>query len=369
MYTQLSPLNNVRFRGSDKQANQKPVNADSLKAAVGEIKEMNQQAMNSVPLARQLKNEKNHALGSLTGLAIGGVMGPFVGIGLDKLSGYNKPIVKASQFISTKTTGFSNWYNGLNIGGRIRNFLEPVKVKIFKPENYNTFMKGYTKHGGLMGANVNLRNAAAEAGEFARARSFSRSVMTLKEVDKLGVLGRRFGRSAIFIKKNLTGTMGVINGIFAAMTLSSVLNAKKGEKVSTFMEEFLGTWVGSIGGFRMFENILRGCAEFANPPTRQVAAKAVLPTMAKFVNKIPLKGFLVPLLGAMVTSAVMQKVSHTIFGEPTRQEPKVIDSVDSFNAWLNQTGWSHEEIAAVQDQVKEHVENQMQGQAATKEAA
>lgn len=369
MYTSLSPISNVRFRGQSNQTPSERVSSSTFEASVKEITELNQQAMESVPLARKLNNEKNRAISSLIGLGLGGVAGPVLGMGLDSLSGYNKPIVKISERLSARTVGFDKWFKGLQLGARFKKIFQPVKDKLFTPENYKTFMNGYRKDGGLLGAHVNLRNAAAEAGEIAKVKVAARSITTLKEVDKLGVVGRSFGKRAIALKKNLTGTMGVINGIFAAMTVSSVVNAKKGEKVSTFMEEVLGTWVGSIGGYRLFENVLRGLNEFVQPGTGKVLGKGVLPTVARIVNKIPLKGFVVPLIGAMVTSAMLQKLSHVVFGKPTREDPRVIDSVDSFNQWLKQTGWSHEEIAAVQDQVKEQVEQHFKEHDAKKNAA
>ncbi len=169
----------------------------------------------------------------------------------------------------------------------------------------------------------------------------------LESAGKMNMFGKAFTKTGLFFKKNLTGLTGMINGLFAAMTINSVIQAKKGEKVSTFMEDVLGTWVGSLYGFQLTQKVLNGLSKVYNNPN---ASKGILSTVAKVVNKVPGKGFVVPLAGAMLLSTVLQKVSHKIFGKPTKEEPKTIESVEDFNSWMKNMGWSAAEIKQIQKQ-------------------
>lgn len=312
------------------------------------VVEDDKSAIEQVPLARKFSEHNKHkSVGSLAIISSGAVAGPLVGRGLDALSGSSGTIVKLSQKVSAKTLKLDAFLSKLNLGQKIKNIIDPVKYRIFKANNLEKFSKGFNAGGGLKGAAETAKKVAQQAGNPAGVAVAERTLQTLKEVSNLGITGRLVGKTGIFLKKNLTGSLGVINGIFAAMTVNSVYRANEGERFSTLMEDVLGTWVGSIGGYRLFENILKGLGQFVDPATGQVAAKGVIPTVAKIVNKIPLKGFVFPLMGAMIISTAMQKLSHSLFGKPKREEPQVIDSVDSFQNWLKQTGWTQDEINAV----------------------
>lgn len=315
-------------------------------------------AIDAVPVARQIKDKKTRASGALITLVAGGIAGPIAGMGLDKLSGADASIVKLARNVSSKTGKLDVFLSNLDIKTRLAKILDPVKTRFFKTANIEKFSKGFHSGGGLKGSLKNARQVALNANDMARVANVDRSFVTLAQTRNLGPVGKFIGKSSIFFKKNLTGTVGVINGLFAAITINSVAKAKKGEKFSTFMEDFLGTWIGSLGGFRLTENILKGFNSFRNPQTGKIVGKGIIPTVAKFVDKIPLKGFIVPMFGAMLISTILQKISHGLFGKPTRQEPIVIDSMDDFNKWLDQTGWSQYEKAVVKQQVHEEIKAQ-----------
>ena len=313
------------------------------------------EGFNQIPIARKINDDKQRTVGALSILIAGGIAGPFVGKGLDILSGgVNSPLVKWSGKIASKTPQFDIFMDKLAIGDKLRKLYDPIKLKLFKTENLKNFSKGFHSGGGLKGAAEAARDVAIQTGNVSKQAVAQRSLETLKHLEGMGRLGKLFGKTGVFFKKNLTGTVGVMNGLFAAMTVNSVYKAKKGEKISTFMEDFLGTWIGSLGGYRLFENILKGLGEFAVdsagkatargtfPTASKIAGNGIIPFIAKVVNKIPFKGFVFPMIGAMLISSIMQKFSHAIFGKPTKEEPVVIDSYDSFNNWLTQTGWKVE---------------------------
>jgi hypothetical protein len=190
---------------------------------------------------------------------------------------------------------------------------------------------------------VEAATKEASKGAAKKIAMAQRTLDSLDKINKTNVFGRSVGKTGLFLKKNLSGTMGIINGLFAAMTINSVIQAKKGEKFSTLMEDVLGTWVGSLGGFRLFESALKGLAKV------NTANSGILPTIAKVVNKVPAKGFLLPLAGAIALSSVLQKLSHKLFGKPTKEEPKTIESVNDFNNWMKDMGWSPAEIKAIEN--------------------
>ncbi|MEW5822170.1 MAG: hypothetical protein AB1782_18390 [Cyanobacteriota bacterium] len=299
-----------------------------------------QLAINQIPIAKKINDKKQRAVSSLAVLAVGSAMAPLAGRYLDVLSGSGGKLIQMSYKLSDKTQTFDKALAKLDLSSKLKKILDPIKNKLFKVKNIDTFKEGFYSSGGLRGAANAAKDSALKVGDKAKQAVAQRTLDSLDEIAKMGVVGRTLGNTGIFLKKNLTGGLGVINGLFAAMTVNSVINAKKGEKVSTFMEDVLGTWVGSIGGFRLFENILKGLCKFIDPKTNKVVEKGLIPTVAKIVNKVPFKGFIVPMAGAMIISTMMQKLSHKLFGKPTKEEPKVIDSVNSFNDWLTQTGWT-----------------------------
>lgn len=260
---------------------------------------------------------------------------------------------------------FDIWLKGLKLGDKVNNLLSPIKSK-FNPDNVKLFKEGFSSGSmasvakdtilnaekataaiaeatkGAVDPSVmeNLTKTAAEAVK--KVPAAKETLASLEKVSKMGALGKTFGKAGLFLRKNLTGLTGIFNGLFAAMTINGVIQAKKGEKVSTLMEDLLGTWIGSLGGFRLFDAALKGLAKVNAAST----ASGILPTIAKVVNKIPAKGFLIPLAGAMILSNVLQKVSHKIFGKPTKNDPKVIESAEDFQKWRQQTGWTQEEFNA-----------------------
>lgn len=343
----------------------------------GSLQNLNLGAMENIPVAGKIGDERTRASQSIAVMAGGMMAGPMLGRVLDLLSGPNGTLIKIAQSISdTKIAqNFNNWVTRVKPGEQVSKLLSPLKLKIFKGENLKLYKEGYNANRGILAsaqasvksatealAQANILKEAAKEGtkEAARAAkqlakatsNMATAEATLKsttqmlgKIEKMGVLGRAFGKTGLFFKKHLTGTMGIFNGLFAAMTVNSVIQAKKGEKVSTLMEDVMGTWVGSMGGFSIFNGVLNGLMKFVDPVTKTVTAKGVLPTIAKIVNKIPAKQFVFPLIGAIVLSTVLQKVSHAVFGKPTKEDPALENqNKDSMNDFLNKTGWSNQEF-------------------------
>lgn len=365
------------------------------------------QALDKVPVTSKINDKQSKS--TLMVLGGGAALGPVLGMGIDKLMGPDGRLVKWSQAISDKTLGFDKKLADLKIGEKFSNLFKPITDKAAKPGSLHEFMKPL-ENSGLRGssekaiktARASIKNAfqktysaslqkAAEtatknavveaakqglAGEAAdlfiknavqtaetvakkEARDIAiqvaketakkavptiqngkKAIQTLDKLANMNKLGKLFGSTGIWLKKNLSGTTGVMNGLFAAMTVNSVIQAKKGEKFSTFMEDFLGTWVGSLGGYKLFE---KGMARFARI---DLAAKGVLPTIAKVINKIPCKNFIVPMAGAIALSTLLQKMSHVIFGKPTKETTKANEG-DNLQGWLGKTGWTEKDFANV----------------------
>lgn len=295
---------------------------------VPKIQDIKDSAVNNIPVAGQIAEQQN-AKSSLIVLGGGAALGPLLGMGLDRMTGSSGYLVKLAKNISDKTGGFDKWFSSLNLGDKINNLLAPIKNKFFSSDSFSAFKNGYYSSSGLKNVAELAKTTAEKAGKAADAAVAQRTLDSLKEFENMGILGRVFGKTGLFLKRNLSGLTGLLNGLFAAMTVNSVMQAKKGEKVSTLMEDVFGTWIGSMGGYRLFDNILKGlsAAEATGATT------GLLPTLAKIVNKIPAKGFMVPLIGAMLMSTVLQKVSHAIFGKPTKKDPFVIEKKEDFNAW------------------------------------
>ncbi|MEW5820293.1 MAG: hypothetical protein AB1782_08895 [Cyanobacteriota bacterium] len=366
MISPIANYNQISYRGKDKLSSQSPGSQIDLKDQLfqASVQEINKKVTDNVPLANKITDTQTRTMTSLSILAAGALVAPITSVGLDRLSGANGVLVKASQFISNKTTGFDKWLNKVDIGRHTGKIIKAIKGKLFQQNNIQKFKEGFYSGGGLMSSAQAVQAEALKAGRLAQAAVAQRSIETLNQVKNLGVLGRTFGKIGIFFKKNTTGGLGIINGIFAAMTVNSVLNAKKGERKSTLMEEVLGTWVGSLGGFRLFENVLKGLEKFEvktivqkaghSKEVTKIAGNGLIPNIARIVNRIPLKGFIFPMIGAMLISSAMQKLSHLLFGKPTKEEPKVIDSVDSLQLWLKHIGWSVEEVKALDKVVQQH---------------
>lgn len=354
----LSPISYVRpvsFRGTEKGAQVQP-KVDALPDLQASLQDIKEQAIANNPVAQKLSDKQTRSIRSLSIIGSGALIGPLTGMGLDKLSGAEGFLVKVARKISQKTTGVDKLLGRLGVADKVSSVYVPLRNKVIKPENLKLFKEGFYAAGGLEGAAKGMKQMALEAGNASKAAVAQRSLETLKNIETLGIMGRLVGKTGIFLKKNLTGSLGIMNGIFATMTVNSVINAKKGERVSTLMEDLLGTWIGSIGGYRLFENALKGLNQFVNPQTGQVTAQGLIPAIAKLVNKVPAKGFLFPLAGAMIMSSAFQKLSHKVFGKPTKEEPVVIDSMEDLQKWLKTTGWSAETIAAITEQAEQAAE-------------
>lgn len=299
-----------------------------------EKKPIAEEAMEAVPVARKVNEHRKHTIRSLTTLAVAGAMTPYIGKGLDIISGTDGKLVKFAQTIDAKSVKLDSFWARFNLGQKIGKLLSPLEHKLFKTENLEVFKKGFNSAGGLEGAAKTARKVALNNNDSVKAKIAERTLESLKQVKTLGTTGRAVGKFGLFMKKHTTGTVGIMNGIFAVMTVNSVSKAKEGEKFSTLMEDVFGIWIGSLGGFKLSENFLRACHQLV----LEGKTAGILPKVAKVVEKIPYKGFVVPLVGTMLISSGMQKISHALFGKPTKEKPIQIDSVESLNQWMNHIG-------------------------------
>ncbi|MGD9581298.1 MAG: hypothetical protein AB7V50_07985 [Vampirovibrionia bacterium] len=299
-----------------------------------ENKPIAEKAIDAVPVARKVNEHSKKAIASVAGIAVAGAMTPVIGKGLDMLTGADGKLVKFAQAVDTRTVKVDGLLQKLNLGQKIDKLLGLLEHRVFKKENVEVFKKGFTSAGGLEGAAQTARNVALHNNDPIKARVAERTIESLQQIKNLGPTARTLGKAGLFLKKHTTGTVGVMNGIFAVMTLNSVSNAPKGEKFKTFMEDLFGVWIGSVGGFKLSENFLRGCHQLVV----ESKTAGILPKMAKAVEKVPCKGFVVPFVGTMIISSLMQKLAHAVFGKPTKKQPIQIDSLESLNQWMNQIG-------------------------------
>ncbi|MGD9581297.1 MAG: hypothetical protein AB7V50_07980 [Vampirovibrionia bacterium] len=331
---------------------------------------LNQTAVDNIPLARKFNENQQEGPSELLVMAGGAGLAKATGTLLHGLCEPEGPIVSLAKTISDKTVGFDKWFTNLNLGNKIGSILNPIKSKIFTSANIDTFNKGYKANSGLIGTTkaameaaktslddaMKIADVAKQAKKVAKATAkfdtaeaiYKSTAGSVAKLNQMGVVGRLFGKTALFLRKHLNGGYGLMNGVFAAMTINSVLKAKEGEKLSTFMQDFLGSWIGSFGGFTLFGKVLEGLNQFVNPATNAVTAKGVLPTIAKIVNKIPLKSIVFPLIGSIILSTALQKVSHFFFGKPTEKDPaennaennkEAANKTETMNDFFKQTGW------------------------------
>ncbi|MEW5822169.1 MAG: hypothetical protein AB1782_18385 [Cyanobacteriota bacterium] len=382
--------------------------ATTYKGGYQYLQNINQGAIEHIPVAGKIADDRNKAMNSMLVMGAGAGLGPALGKGLNAVSGPDGALVKMAQSISNKTPGFDKWFSGLKLGEKFGKLIAPLK-RPFSSDNLAKFKSGYKYGRGLNGSEVvavdsaksalrsarklldpqkmletakannilkntrasrkaleyaekvlenSVKNPEAHAVFAAESISTAKEALkkgaeqlknvngTLQNINKMGVLGRTFGKTGMFLRKHLTGSMGLFNGLFAAMTVNSVIQAKKGEKFSTLMEDVLGTWVGSLGGFSIFNGILKGLQKFTAPAS---TATGILPTIAKVVNKVPGKTFVVPLIGAMLLSTILQKVSHKIFGKPTKEGDDKNKQKTNMDEFLNKTGWSRDQFNAVKN--------------------
>lgn len=328
---------------------------------------LNQTATDNIPLARKIENHQGPS--ELLVMGGGAAFAKALGTLLHGLCEPTGPIVQFSKTLSDKTVGFNNWFTNLKIGEKVSKVLTPIKDRLFTSANLDTFNKGFKANGGLVGTTkfametaknnldsaMKITDAAKKAKAVAKATTklntaeaiYKSTAGSVAKLNTMGVVGKTFGKTALFLRKHLNGGFGLMNGLFAAMTINGVLKAKEGEKFSTFMQDFLGSWIGSFGGFTLFGKIAEGLSKFVNPATGKVAAKGVLPTIAKVVNKLPWKTMTFPLIGSILLSTVLQKVSHALFGKPTEEakeankanETATAGSTESMSDFFNKTGW------------------------------
>lgn len=230
------------------------------------------------------------------------------------------------------------------------------------------------------------RNAGKTmAKESLRSSSAQRTLDTLKAVageavqlsddvivqqaKPMGMLGKTAAKSGLFLKQQLTGLTGMMNSVFAMFTIVNTIKAKPGEKLSTFMEDVLGTWVGSMGGFALANAGMKGMLNAAKANSPGIIGKA-----GQLLTKLPLPGkqFILPLVASIVLCNQMTKVSHAIFGKPTKDEDKKSETQQNeaqatnpsqanqtsnnavsfasegkgIDGWLNKTGWENQPAAA-----------------------
>lgn len=303
------------------------------------VKDVGKKISEQIPVTDNLLNRGSNskkAKCSLITLASGGILSPLLGKVLDPLMGSEGKYVQWAEKIGNKTAGFDRLLAKIKLPQILPTKLKAKLQYYFKPRHVKMFKEGYYSVAGLeMPARI-ARNKAVQAGNKEQIIQAQRTLSTLFRTKKLGSLGKMFGKAGILIQKNLTGLTGVLNGLFATVTVVNVINAKPGEKVSTFMEDILGTWVGSIGGFKLFEGAINGLNAFIDPKTKNVIEKGLIPSIAKAVNKVPLKGLIIPMAGAAIMSITMKSISHNIFGKPEKAKPMTIDSLESLDAWIRQ---------------------------------
>ena len=388
------------------------------------LQNINQQASNHIPIAGKINDERNRAVSSL-GVFGGGMLGAhLLGKLLKDMGGPDGAIINTAKKISANPNAIkvNNWLSKLDLGTKIgkvtkafKNFI--TSSKYIHAENVNAYGKTFKRFGGLKGSAImevadaqiamktatrqlNVAQKALQAAQKANnaaqvtklteqitklgekivtskasAKAAAANVRpianTMKEVSKLGVLGKFFGNTGLFLQKHLSTKMGLFNGLFAAMTINGVIQAKKGEKFSTFMQDFLGTWIGSLGGYTLVARAQKALLSTFVNKSGVVTKSGLLPTMAKVLSKTPgwVRAFVIPMVGCIAISSLLEKVSHKLFGKPS--DPVVEEAKqnqaqgattfngttppaanETMDSWLKQQGWDKNAFNQVkQDQV------------------
>lgn len=318
MISQLSVAKPISFRSGS---------YSSTEYGVADVAE---EAISNIPAADKLYNGKHRkSFKSLAILGTGTVLGPVTGAALNYMVRPDGIIIKLAENMGNNTRGFDTWLAKLGVGEKIQKLIAPLRKNI-NTANFELFQEGFRSGSLKESAKAIL---SAEKASIADINMAKTTLATLEKINGTGILGRALGKTALFFRNNLSGLQGVCNGLFAAITVNSVIQAKKGERVSTFMEDFLGTWIGSMGGYKLFEGALKGLAKVSKSGTKE----GLLPVISKYVDKIPGKQFVVPLIGAMVLSNVLQNLSHKIFGKPTK-ELQVLKSERDVKRMVNKNG-------------------------------
>ena len=151
-----------------------------------------------------------------------------------------------------------------------------------------------------------------------------------------------------FVGSGLTSI--ALMGVLFGNTIKTAMNAPKGEKLSTFMEDLMGGW---IGGYLMFSpagkviNAVAGLKNLATNPASPIWQKG-LKLIGKVIGSGQGQGFskgiasgLKGLPGGILRLALViaitapftklfKKISHMIFGKPT-QNDKAVDKGNNEN--------------------------------------
>lgn len=145
-----------------------------------------------------------------------------------------------------------------------------------------------------------------------------------------------------FMGGNLFGTL--LTGLFIGTSIKSAMEAPKGEKLSTFMEDFMGSWVG---GYLLFSpagkivNSIAGLKNIGANATKLSFLQKTLKTVGKIVGSGQGVKGLKALPGGMLRFAlvlaliapftkILKKISHKLFGKPTHND-KTKENQDIIN--------------------------------------
>lgn len=321
------------------------INTQNIQAPIDNL---TNSVSDNVPVARKFTEQKDDSSTTLALYSGGMTAGYILGKAFEKSI---TPDGGKLFHFATKANIYSPKIEQLIASLKLRetkNWLNNA-IKSISGNNFETFKEGVRSKSLLNTANANFQkatNALAEAIANNKPEKITQAtknilnakntISTIEKIQNLGAAGKIAGKIALFFRNEFIGTAGIVNGLMAATTVQSVMKAKKGEKFSTFMEDFLGMWVGNLGGFRLFDSLVKGLAKV----NESGATNGILPIMAKIVNKIPAKGFVVPLIGAITLSSVFQKISHMLFGKPTKIDTTNTPQTENLNDWLTKNNWN-----------------------------
>ena len=207
----------------------------------------------------------------------------------------------------------------------------------------------------------------------------------LQKAEKSGLLARMFAKGSIITGHFLGGgPFGIIlNGFFLGGTIKSTIDAKKGEKVSTFMEDFLGNWIGNfamwapislainkaanlkfIEGKGIGTNIVKGIGHVIGFGLKKGGAKSAgfLEHAAEWGGKGGRMLFVLFVV-APIVSNIFTKVSHLIFGTPTKSKEKEKEESKPVQRQTNENiNQNAVQPSPFQGQIQPQVQPQMQTQ-------
>jgi len=140
----------------------------------------------------------------------------------------------------------------------------------------------------------------------------------------------------------------LLMGVLLGQTFKTAMEAPKGEKVSTFMEDLMGGWIGGyllMSPLGKLVNGIAGMKNLALKPDSPMWKKA-LQTVGKVVGYGQGKAFLPGLPGGILRLALVfgltmpfmegfKKISHVLFGKPSHKNDP-LGGGDQMNSLLNQ---------------------------------